>query len=278
MKEDLQIKRKNLVRYLEGLDSLLVAFSGGVDSTFLLAISHHVLGENAVAATAESIINTPEEIGRAREFTRRYGISHIIFPSEEIENPEFLSNGPDRCYLCKRALSRQLLEIAIKRNIRNIAHAANKDDLNDYRPGLQALEEAGLVAPLIDAGITKQDVRFLSMEMGLSVWDKPSMACLVSRIPYGDGITKEKLKMIKRAERFLLQKGFKQVRVRLHGDTARIEIEKSELGKIIETKMSEAIVKEFRGAGFEHISLDLEGYISGSMNRSLKPDQMIRKR
>ena len=271
-KKELQLKKKKLIQYLEGLDSLLIAFSGGVDSTFLLAISHHVLREKAVAATAESVINPSEEINKAKNFTGEHGISHIIFYSKEMEIPEFLNNGPERCYVCKKALARQLLELAKERNILYVAHGANKDDLNDYRPGLKATEEMGLIAPLVEAGIGKEEVRILSKEMGLKKWDEPSTACLASRIPYGDPITIKKLEMIERAERFLRQRGFRQVRVRLHGETARIEVEKNEIGKIIELKMSGMIVKEFRKSGFKHISLDLEGYISGSMNRSLIMD------
>ena len=239
LKKELESKKKKLTQYLERLDSLLIAFSGGVDSTFLLAVAYHILGEKVVAATAESIINPPEELKKAEKFTNDRGISHIIFRSREIEIPEFLSNSAERCYICKKAMGKKLMQIAKQRNIRYIAHAANMDDLNDYRPGSRAADELGLIAPLITAGIYKEEIRLLSKEMGLTVWNEPSMACLASRI---------------------------------HGDSARIEVEKSEIKNIFNLNMRDLIVDALREIGFKHISVDLEGYISGSMNRSLATD------
>lgn len=263
-------KKENLIRYLEGLDSLLVAFSGGVDSSFLLAVGHEICGERVIAATASSITFPTREQMEVRKFTQDRGIQHIVFQSDEYSLPEFISNGPDRCYHCKKALSQRLIKIADERGIRHVAHAANLDDLQDYRPGLKAADEMGIIAPLVEAQLTKEEIRFLSKEMGLAVWDKPSMACLASRIPYESPITEKKLKMVDEAEEFLVKKGFKQFRVRHHGDVARIEVESDEIARIIETKLRKQLSEEFRRIGFLHIAVDLEGYVSGNLNRALK--------
>jgi len=263
-------KKENLIRYLEGLDSLLVAFSGGVDSSFLLAVAQEIYGERVVAATASSITFPTREQMEARKFTQDRGIQHIVFQSGEYNLPEFISNGPDRCYHCKKALSQRLIKIADEQRIRDVAHAANLDDLQDYRPGLKAADEMGIIAPLVEAQLYKEEIRFLSKEMGLAVWDKPSMACLASRIPYESPITEQKLKMVDEAEEFLVKKGFKQFRVRHHGDVARIEVESDEIERIIETKLRKQLSEEFRKIGFLHIAVDLEGYVSGNLNRALK--------
>jgi len=240
-----------------------------VDSTFLLALAYQVLGEKAMAATAISPTYPSREQQEAIRFTEERGIQHIVFQSDETSLPEFVSNGPDRCYHCKKSLSRELLKIAEERGIKHVAHAANMDDLNDYRPGLKAAREMGIIAPLMEAQLGKEEIRFLSKEMGLPTWDKPAMACLASRIPYGVPITDKKLKMVEEAEAFLASHGFKQYRVRHHGSVARIEVETSELRKMTEPKLREEIVERFRQIGFHHIAVDLEGYTPGSMNRSL---------
>jgi uncharacterized protein len=265
-----RLKKENLIRYLDGLDSLLVAFSGGVDSSFLLAVGYEICGERVVAATASSITFPTREHMEALKFTQDRGIQHIVFQSDEYSLPEFISNGPDRCYHCKKALSQRLIKIADEQGIRHVAHAANLDDLQDYRPGLKAADEMGIIAPLVEAQLNKEEIRFLSKEMGLAVWDKPSMACLASRIPYESPITEKKLKMVDEAEEFLVKKGFRQFRVRHHGDVARIEVESDEIERIIETKLRKQLSEEFRRIGFLHIAVDLEGYVSGNLNRALK--------
>lgn len=263
-------KNENLIDRIRKLGSLLVALSGGVDSTFLLAVAHQVLGEKAMAATASSEIHSHSEIREASDFTRTRNIKHIIFPSHEMSLPIFLSNGADRCYHCKRHLFDSLSAIAEENGMAHVAHGANVDDLNDYRPGFRAAKETGVLAPLIAAGLNKEEIRFLSKEMGLSNWNKPAMPCLATRIPYGSPITGEKLEMIEKAEAFLLEKGFFENRVRHHGSTATIEVNKGKLKDALEEKFRKSILKYFHGIGFEHIALDMEGYVSGKMNRGLR--------
>jgi len=262
-------KKKALMRRLEKMDSLLVAFSGGVDSTFLLAVAHEVLGERVLGATATSPAYPTREQEEAARFAEQRGIPHILFESDETCIPEFLANTPDRCYHCKKSLSRELLAIARDRGIAQVAHAANTDDLGDYRPGMEAAREMGIIAPLLDAELSKEEIRSLSRDMGLPTWDKPAMACLASRIPYGEPITEEKLRMVGEAEAFLRDKGFRQYRVRCHGAVARIEVQTSDIARLTEARLREEIVGKFRDLGFRHIAVDLEGYITGSLNRAL---------
>ena len=269
-KEDAASKKENLIHYLEKLDSLLVAFSGGVDSTFLLALSHQTLMDKVVAVTESSTTYPSREREEAIKFTKDRGIEHIVFQADETSIAEFVSNAPDRCYHCKKSLSKNLLNIAKQKRISHVAYAANLDDLSDYRPGMDAAREMGIIAPLVDAHLSKEEIRFLSKEMGLPTWDKPAMACLASRIPYGEPITTKKLKMVEEAEDFLADQGFRQYRVRHHGSVARIEVAGSEIKKITGPELRKNIVEKFRQIGFYHIAVDLEGYFSGSMNRVLK--------
>jgi uncharacterized protein len=268
-KDIARVKKTRLIHHIENLDSLIVAFSGGVDSTFLLTVAHQVLGEKVLAATACSATYPSQEQEEAVRFALSRGIKHVIFQSNETCLPAFSENSPDRCYHCKKLLSRELLQVAKERGISNIALAANMDDLGDYRPGITAAEEMGMIEPLMDAELTKEEIRFLSKEMDLPTWDKPAMACLASRIPYGEPVTDEKLKMVEEAERFLAQNGFRQCRVRHHGAVARIEVELSDLRKMMDKALREKIVERFKKIGFLHIALDLEGYVTGSMNRAL---------
>lgn len=266
-------KKEKLTYILKELESMVVAFSGGVDSTFLLALAHETLGDKVVAATASSVIHPDHEINDSRSFTREREIRHIVFNSREMNVSDFVCNNPDRCYHCKMIISRDLFQIAEAEGLKHVAHGANTDDLSDFRPGLKAAHEAGIIAPLIDAQLTKNEIRFLSREMELPTWNKPSKACLATRIPYGTHITKEKLEMIEEAENFLLEQGFTDVRVRHHGSIARVEIGNDELEKLVEKRLKTVIVNKLRKIGFAHIAVDLEGYISGKMNRTLENNQ-----
>ncbi|MGD9159268.1 MAG: ATP-dependent sacrificial sulfur transferase LarE [Desulfobacteraceae bacterium] len=267
----LAIKKKdNLIERLEKLPSLLLAFSGGVDSTFLLAVAADTLGDRVTAVTASSTVHPLTDRERAIAFTRERAIEHIVFDSNEKSIPEFAANTPDRCYHCKKALCARLCQIAQEKRIPHIAHAINIDDLGDYRPGIKAAEEMGLIAPLVDSRLNKDEIRYLSKEMGLSTWDKPSMACLASRIPYGIPVTEENISMVGRAEKILADQGFRQYRVRHHGTVARIEVEENEIVRLTDTALRKKIISELKEIGFKHVALDLEGFRSGSMNRELE--------
>jgi uncharacterized protein len=268
--EALETKKERLFHIIEGLDSLLIAFSGGVDSTYLLAVAHRILGDRAVAATARSPLFPRRETDRAETFARERGIQHVMFDMDEKKISGVLSNPPERCYFCKQAISERLLEIARDVGLKHVAHGANLDDQKDYRPGLKAAEEAGILSPLIEAGLSKNEIRRLSRDMGLPSWDLPSMACLASRIPYHEAITDAKLERVEKAEAYLLEHGFKQCRVRHHGTVARLELEGEDMARVLELAMREKIVGKFRELGFIHVSLDLEGYKTGSMNRALR--------
>ena len=268
---------KKLRCHVEKLSPLAVAYSGGVDSTFLLKVAHDVLHDQVVAFTVQSPIHPRREFTETVEFTRINGIKHIIIPSKELENEKFTDNPPDRCYLCKYASFSQMIEEAGKYNIRNIAEGSNIDDLGDYRPGMRAIEELGIISPLKDAGLGKDSIRKLSKQMGLTTWDKPAFACLVSRFPYGVKITREKLAMVDRAEQYLLDKGFKNVRVRHHGDTARIEVAGSERKKFFDLAVMENVYTAFQEIGFAYTALDLKGYRTGSMNEVIDTGPDIAK-
>ena len=257
---------KQLKCHIEKMGSLAVAYSGGVDSTFLLKVAHDVLQDLAIAVTARSSTYPEREFKEAAEFTRSAGMKHIVIHSEELEIEGFTNNPPNRCYLCKYELFSKIKEVAQKYGIKHIAEGSNIDDLNDYRPGMKAINELGIISPLKDAGFGKDAIRKLSKKMGLATWDKPAFACLASRFPYGEKITKEKLTMVEKAEQYLLQSGFKQVRVRYHGDTARIEVAENERLKFFNLELMDNVYKQFKEIGFAYTALDLKGYRTGSMN------------
>ncbi len=262
-------KRDALINALRARPSVLVAFSGGVDSALLLAAAREALGRRAVAATAVSPIHSQHEQDAAVRFTRERAIRHILIPTNEMTMPEFVANRADRCYHCKTALAHMLLQAAADKGMTCVAHGANMDDLTDYRPGLRAAREAGLAAPLMDAKLTKEEIRFLAREMGLGEWDKPAMACLASRFPYGCAITEKGLRRVEAAEACLAAQGFRGVRVRFHDTVARLEVDPSDMGRIMEDSVRQSVVAQFREIGFDHIALDMEGYLPGKMNRSI---------
>ncbi len=261
-------KLRKLKEYLSKLGSVAVAFSSGVDSTFLLRTAHEVLGDDVIALTARSCSFPGRELKEAEEFCKSEGIRHIIIESEELAIDGFKQNPKNRCYLCKKELFSKMIQTAEEEGIKFVAEGSNLDDNGDYRPGLKAIAELGIKSPLREAGLTKDDIRALSKEMGLKTWDKPSFACLASRFVYGETITEEKLAMVDKAEQLLLDLGFRQVRVRIHGDIARIEILPSEFAKLTEDAVRDKVNSTLKNLGFSYVAMDLEGYRSGSMNEA----------
>ena len=258
-----------LRKYLASLGSVAAAFSGGVDSTLLLKAAHDVLGEKAVAVTVSSPSIARRELREAEAFCAENGIIQEVLNLNELEIEGFADNPPNRCYLCKHAIFSKILETARKRNLAHVVEGSNVDDLGDYRPGLKALQELSIKSPLREAGLTKAEIRELSRELGLPTWEKPSYACLASRFVYGEKITPEKLLMVEHAEELLRDLGFRQMRVRLHGTIARLEILPEEFSRIVQEEIRTKIYSSLKGLGFSYVTLDLRGYRTGSMNETL---------
>jgi uncharacterized protein len=264
---EIEEKLRELQRYLSRLDNALIAFSGGVDSTFLAKVSYDVLGNRVLAVTATSPMHPKSELEEATKLAKKIGLPHLVVEFNDIlEIEEFKKNPLNRCYICKSNLFSRFKAVAEEKGFKYILEGTNADDVSDFRPGRRALKELGILSPLLECGIKKEEIRILSKKMGLPTWSKPSYACLASRIPYGEEITYDKLSMVEKAEEDLRDLGFSGFRVRYHGDIGRIELPKEQMKRIFEEGIRKEVVKRIKDAGFKYVALDLEGYRTGSLN------------
>ena len=268
--EELQKKVENLKQYIVGLGSLAIGFSGGVDSSLLVAVAHEVLGDRLIAVTGADASVPERELNEAVAFCKERGIRHIVCNVDPLKEEGYRNNSPDRCYFCKHGIFTEVRKIALENGIEYMAEGSNVDDIGDYRPGLRAAAELSVKSPLREAGLTKSEIRIISKVMGLPTWSKPAYACHASRFVYGEEITEEKLHMIDRAEQFLIEHGFFEERVRMHGNIARIEVPPEDIPRLAADEIREAVYDKFREIGFLFVTLDMKGYKSGSMTATLK--------
>ncbi|HHY90295.1 MAG TPA: ATP-dependent sacrificial sulfur transferase LarE [Clostridiales bacterium] len=265
---NIEEKYETLQRILSGMGKVVIAFSGGVDSTFLLKAAHDVLGENVIAVTITSPFHPEWEIKEAEEIAKEIGVQQVFIPVDLV--PEIKDNPPQRCYLCKKYLFQRILSYAGENGYPYVADGTNHDDTLDYRPGLKALKELRIRSPLLEAGLGKEEIRTLSKKMKLRTWDKPAYACLLTRIPYYQPVRISDLQKIQSAEHFLMKLGFRQVRVRIHDNLARIELGEDEFCNVLSPELLKKIHQKLKDLGFLYVTLDLEGYQTGKMNREIK--------
>ena len=252
---------------LRDMGKVVIAYSGGVDSNFLLKVASDELGENAIAVTIHAMMHSDREIEESKNYAKEFGVNHIVVNIDNFKVEKFIENNSDRCYHCKKEVFKVVKEIAAKHNIKYVLDGTNLDDLSDFRPGLKALEELNIISPLKECGLTKDDIRQLSKDMELNTHNKPAFACLATRIPYGTKITKELLKKIEKSEEYLISVRFKQFRVRAHNDIARIEVGKDEIHKFFNEDLLNKTNKKLKEIGFKYVTLDMAGYEMGSMNK-----------
>ena len=270
MREELQIKYNILKELILSYGKVAVAFSGGVDSTLLIKIANDILGDNAIAVTAFAPYIPEREKNESTLFCQENNIKHVILTLDGLSIPGFKDNPKDRCYICKKEIFNNILATAKEHGIVHVLEGSNVSDLGDYRPGLKALEELHIDSPLRDAGLTKEEIRELSKELNLDTWSKPSYACLASRFPYGEEITKDKLSMVEKAEDYLIAQGIETMRVRIHGTMARIEVTDDDMLKLMEPDFRHRTNRFFKELGFSYVTIDMQGFRSGSMNEVLK--------
>lgn len=269
MEKELLEKYDRLKEYIKSLGSIAIAFSSGVDSTFLLYAAKEALGDNVIAVTASSSSFPERELNEAKEYCENLGVRHFVVKTAELEIEGFSHNPENRCYLCKHEIFKKIGQVAKEQHIKEVAEGSNPDDNGDYRPGLLAVAELGVKSPLRHIGFSKQEIRDLSKYFNIPTWDKQSFACLASRFPYGELISEEKLKKVDKAEQLLLDMGFHQLRVRIHGNIARIELLPEEFSKFMEEDVRLMVHKKFKEYGFAYVALDIIGYRTGSMNEIL---------